>query len=334
MPFISNKFEKFHDFASATLEDIYTPGQLGKSEMFEVNHLASSILRNNGDGTFTIEELPRISQVSPGFGVVLTDFDGDGWTDAYLTQNFYTAQRETGRMAGGLSQLLMGDGEGGFHAIPAATSGLVVPVDAKGVALSDVNRDNVPDLLVGTNSGKTLCFQSNDSAAKNAVVVRLTGRTGNPNAVGARVTVHLANGTQQTAEVTAGGGYLSQSTPNLYFGLQNSTIERIEVVWPDGKNVLGFWGRQSLRDHPRIQIACLTEGTMKAGDSEESIQPELGKLYSRIDINPNGIGPSGSHLDHIIERQTSVYSAKCCPHGLEVKTHTHCRRRARRYVDA
>ena len=39
----------------------------------------------------------------------------------------------------------------------------------------------------------------------------------------------------QTAEVSAGGGYQSQSTATLTFGLpEGETLRKIAVVWPDG----------------------------------------------------------------------------------------------------
>ena len=55
---------------------------------------------------------------------------------------------------------------------------------------------------------------------------------GNPHAVGAAVTVVYAGATQQTAEVYAGSGYLSQSAPTLFFG-RGDAME-IRVRWPGG----------------------------------------------------------------------------------------------------
>ena len=44
----------------------------------------------------------------------------------------------------------------------------------------------------------------------------------------------MSNGIKQTAEVTAGGGYLSQNGGELFFGLGQSRAKQIEVRWPDG----------------------------------------------------------------------------------------------------
>ena len=58
-----------------------------------------------------------------------------------------------------------------------------------------------------------------------------------PNKIfGARVTVELDDGTTQTDEVRAGGGYLSQSTSDLFFGLPSERkLANVRVVWPNGR---------------------------------------------------------------------------------------------------
>jgi hypothetical protein len=69
---------------------------------------------------------------------VLTEVDGDGHADAYIVQNFFGPQLETGQMDGRLSLLLRGRGDGIFTAVRPAQSGLVVPEDAKGLAVTDL----------------------------------------------------------------------------------------------------------------------------------------------------------------------------------------------------
>jgi hypothetical protein len=63
----------------------------------------------------------------------------------------------------------------------------------------------------------------------------LRGTAGNPTAVGARITVELADGSAQTSEVYAGSGYYSQSTSACFFGYQEGVPPRkIRVRWPSG----------------------------------------------------------------------------------------------------
>ena len=125
MPHLAGKFTTYTDFALADLAKIYTPECLGDAHRFEANTLESGVLINDGQGRFTFRPLPRLAQIAPGFGIVLTEVDGDGNVDLYMVQNFYGPQAETGRMAGGVSLLLRGRGDGTFVAVPPRESGLL-----------------------------------------------------------------------------------------------------------------------------------------------------------------------------------------------------------------
>ena len=39
---------------------------------------ATSLVRNNGDGSFTLVPLPREAQLAPVYGILAGDVDGDG----------------------------------------------------------------------------------------------------------------------------------------------------------------------------------------------------------------------------------------------------------------
>ncbi len=236
MPSLAKKFTTYKAFASATLEDIYNPQQTERALKLELNHLTTSVLINDGEGHFNFQPLPRLAQASIAYGVVLSELDGDGKTDLYLVQNSFSPQAETGNFDGGLSLLLTGNGDGSFTSVWPGESGLVVAGDAKSLAITDTNDDDWPDLMIGINNGEMLNFENQGSAKNKIISLRLDGHRGNPTAVGARVSVYLTDGSIQTAEVSAGGGYLSQSTSALTFGRGTShQVEKIEIQWPDGK---------------------------------------------------------------------------------------------------
>ncbi len=198
--------------------------------------LRSGALINDGKGRFEFRPLPRLAQAAPGFGVVLEDFDGDGMVDACIAQNFFSPQHETGRMDGGLSLLLKGQGDGTFRCVWPDRSGLVVPGDAKSLAVTDLNADGWPDLVIGVNNDEVMTFLNRHPTENRVFHVRLKGKPGNPTGVGARVTLRAVDGTTQTAEVHAGSGYLSQSTATLVFGLGNTGQPKsLKVRWPNGE---------------------------------------------------------------------------------------------------
>jgi hypothetical protein len=234
MPELRTKLKTFHNFASASLADVYGADRLKHAQRFAVTFLESCALMNDGKGRFTVAPLPLAAQMAPAFGIVLSDFDGDEETEAVLAQNFFSPQPENGQLDSGMGAFLRAGADGSFHAVQPSASGIVVPGDAKGLSVADVNGDGLPDLIFGVNAGALRVFV-NDSAAhaRSMLGIRLTDGPGNPCAVGARVTVRTAR--PQTAELVAGGGYLSQDQPVLWFGTGgNPGAVRVEVRWPDG----------------------------------------------------------------------------------------------------
>ena len=240
MPFLARKYTRFDTFAAASVEEMFTAERLQQARRYTANTLESGVLINDGMGSLRFKPLPRVAQASPGFGVLLTEIDGNSFPDLYLVQNFYNPQLQTGQMDGGMSLLLRGTGDVNdpFDPVWPNRSGLIVPGDAKSVTVVDLDGDIWPDIIVGVNDSKVVAFEHVLTMDRRAFMLRLVGHPGNPRCVGSRVTVYLDDGTTQTAEVYSGGGYLSQSTRDLVFGLgTDRKIDKIEVRWPDGRTM-------------------------------------------------------------------------------------------------
>jgi hypothetical protein len=239
-PWLTDEYPTHEAFGRATLEEIYMPESLRAAQALSVNTLESAVFVNNGQAVFDFRPLPRLAQASPGFGAALVDADADGAVDLYIVQNFYTPQPGLGRMDGGVSLLLRGDGRGGFSPVPSETSGLVVPGDAKSLALVDLNGDGWQDVVVGVNDAPVAAFENQASkvlASEHGrpLNVRLRGRAGNRAAIGARISVRLDDGSAQTAEIYGGGGYLTQSSAEHSFGIpKERRVISIDVRWPNG----------------------------------------------------------------------------------------------------
>ncbi len=249
LPLIGEKCPTYDAYAQASLADLFSQETLDQALALSANTLESGALVNDGQANFEFKPFPRLAQVAPGFGCVLTDVDADGRTDAYVVQNFRGANREVGDMDGGMSLLLWGNGDGTFRPAMPKESGLVVPGDGRSVVLTELNHDGRPDFVVGVNNGNMVGLESHKWGEHRLACVRLRGQRGNPTGVGARVTVHLDDSSSQTAEVCAGGGYLSQSTASLYFGVPYERhVTSIDVRWPDGR-VAHFAGEAETLDY-------------------------------------------------------------------------------------
>jgi hypothetical protein len=244
IPSVLRRYRSNNDYARATLPEILGADRLAAAARLEATELRSGVFLSQPDGRYRFEPLPRIAQIAPADGLVAGDFDGDGHADIYVVQNSYAPAPAIGRFDGGLSQLLRGDGHGNFTPVPPIESGLVVPGDAKALAVLDLGNDGWPDFLVSRNGGATLAFHNRGVAGRHSLRVVLQGQPGNPQAVGARVTAEYADGTTQAGEVCAGSGYYSQSTAALFFGsTDGNPLRRVRVRWPSGATTAGpDWG--------------------------------------------------------------------------------------------
>jgi hypothetical protein len=237
IPSILKRYPTSDAYGKATLGELVGEDKLAKARRFAATELRSGVFLSQPDGTYRFEPLPRIAQISPLQGIVAGDFRGDGHAGIYAVQNSFAPVPSIGRFDGGLSQLLRGDGHGHFDAVPPVESGLIVPGDAKALALIDTDQDGWPDFLVTRNDSTTLAFHNKGRAGHSSMRVLLRGATGNPTAVGARITVEMADGTAQVSEVYAGSGYYSQSTPACFFGYPDGNPPRkIRVRWPSGQS--------------------------------------------------------------------------------------------------
>ncbi|ACB73781.1 FG-GAP-like repeat-containing protein [Opitutus terrae] len=235
IPSIMRRFPRNDVYARATLGEIFGEERLQAARSFAATELRSGVFLSQPDGRFRFAPLPRLAQIAPLQGMVAGDFDGDGHADIYAVQNSYAPVPLVGRFDGGLSQLLRGDGRGGFVTVSQAESGLIVPGDAKALALIGLRGGGRPDFLITRNNTATLAFRNSSVGGRHAIAVRLRGPVGNPAAIGARVTAELAKGARQIAEVHAGEGWLSQSTATLFLASpDDQPLRRVQVRWPSG----------------------------------------------------------------------------------------------------
>ncbi len=235
VPPVLKRFPKNDDYSKATLAEVLGESRLNAARKFAATELRSGVFLSQADGTYRFTSLPRLAQIAASQGLVAGDFDGDGLADLYAVQNEYAPQPEISRFDGGFGQLLRGDGRGNFAPVEAAQSGLIVTGDAKALVVTDLDADGWPDFVATRNNASMVAFRNQGVAGRRMFGVSLRGPAGNPTAIGARATLVLASGVVQTAEVSAGGGYWSQSGATLHFGCrEGDQPKELRVVWPDG----------------------------------------------------------------------------------------------------
>lgn len=230
LPFISARFSTYADYDKAAVADVLGE-QYKLASKSSAPWLASTVFLNR-KGKFVPVVLPVEAQISPAFGVCVSDFDGDGNEDLFLTQNFFEVQPQAVRCDAGRSVLLRGDGHGHFESVPGHVSGLTVYGEGRGVAVCDFDEDGRVDLAVGQNGGQTRLFHN--TSGKPGLRVHVSGPPGNPDGAGVQLRAGSAGRSGPLREIHAGGGYWSQDAATQVLATPEPATS-IWVRWPGGK---------------------------------------------------------------------------------------------------
>jgi hypothetical protein len=227
LPGLTGRIGSFRAYADATVDSVLGPAR-HRAARSHVRSLEHVLFLNRGT-RFEARALPAEAQFAPAFYSGIADFDGDGFEDVFVSQNFFATAPGLPRYDTGRSLLLKGDGAGGLTAVAAQQSGLLVHGDQRGAAYADYNRDGRLDLVVSQNAAATRLFRNR--GAKPGLRVRLRGPASNPDAIGAQARIVYGDRMGPVREIHAGSGYWSQDGAVQVFGLA-ATPSAVWVRWP------------------------------------------------------------------------------------------------------
>ncbi|MCB0705842.1 MAG: VCBS repeat-containing protein [Saprospiraceae bacterium] len=151
LPGLKKKYLKYESYQGQTITDIFSPEQMEGTVEKSVEILSSSILWNQGNGTFKLEPLPVEAQFSPIYSFLTGDFNADGQLDIMSAGNLFEAKPEVGKYDADYGLILLG-GDTGFTALRSAQSGFqttgavrsIQRINAGGAELIVVVQNNQP----------------------------------------------------------------------------------------------------------------------------------------------------------------------------------------------
>jgi hypothetical protein len=130
-------------------------------------HYPNSLLRNNGDGTFSdVTEEAGLLSFHPTQTAAWFDYNADGWLDLFIGNESAPSDPHP-------CELYRNNGDGTFTEC-AATNGLAMIGYVKGVVTGDFNNDGRPDLYLSRRDGANHLLRNDGPASTDRTAWRFT----------------------------------------------------------------------------------------------------------------------------------------------------------------
>jgi hypothetical protein len=160
IPSLKKTLLHYEDYAGKPIEKVFSKEQLENAIVLSVEQTKSTVYLNDGKGNFTVKELPVMAQITPMFGIVVMDINGDGKDDLFMGGNFYGLKPQTGRLDAGYGTSLINNGKGEFTYLGVKETGLFVNGETRDMQTIKTSNGKT-SLIVTMNNEKLYLFEKN-----------------------------------------------------------------------------------------------------------------------------------------------------------------------------
>ncbi len=151
---------KYEEFATKSIQQLFTPEVLKKSVVKTFNYASSAIAINDGKGNFQLNALPPEVQFSCVNTILCTDVNFDGKTDLIIGGNKFDFLPQFGRLDANAASVLLNDGKGKFKFMESSKSGLRLEGQVRDIKL--INGKEEQYILLLRNNDYPFLYRINN----------------------------------------------------------------------------------------------------------------------------------------------------------------------------
>ena len=152
IPSLKSRITSFSQYGTFTLDSLFNHEIIQKSVVHKVYDLKSSVILNQGDGTFELIPLPAAAQLFPVYSIISGNWSGDSMIDLIIGGNQTRVKPEAGTYNAGYGLYLKGDGQGVMKSLPPTESGILIHGEIRDLKIIEIKGKEI--LMAAKNNAE------------------------------------------------------------------------------------------------------------------------------------------------------------------------------------
>jgi hypothetical protein len=160
LPSMKKENLRHHEYATKTIQTLFDPELVRSATVITFNYSSSVIAWNEGNGKFTIQQLPTEAQLSSVNAILCKDINKDGKPDIVLGGNITECLPQFGRLDANYGLVLENTGNRKFTVMSPRTTGISLTGMVRDIAWINGNKENY--LLFLRNNDHPIIYKLRD----------------------------------------------------------------------------------------------------------------------------------------------------------------------------
>ncbi len=164
MPGLKKKNLRHGDYATKSIQELFSKELIQSAIVKQFNYASSCVAINEGNGKFTIKELPAMVQLSCINAIQPMDVNGDGYIDIVSGGNQFGFLPQFEKLDGSFGDVMINDGKGNFTSEETKKTGLELRGELRDITM--IKNSKGTYLLFLQNNEYPVLYKLNDFSKK------------------------------------------------------------------------------------------------------------------------------------------------------------------------